>query len=109
MVEIPDDPPPTRLVVKDIEEGDGEEVEGDDTILVDYVGVYYGSGRKFESSWDNDVFKETVTMDSGELIDGWERGLAGMKVGGRRELTIPPDLAFGTDTVVYVVDLRGIE
>lgn len=109
VVKIPDGPPPDKLVVEDIEVGDGEEIEDDDTILVDYVGVYYENKEEFENSWANDVFKETVTMDSGELIDGWERGLEGMKVGGRRELIIPPDLAFETGPVLYVVDLRGIE
>jgi FKBP-type peptidyl-prolyl cis-trans isomerase len=108
-VQIPNDPPPDKLVVEDIEVGDGEEVGDGDTILVDFVGVYYEDGKEFENSWADDVFKETVTMDSGELIDGWERGLEGMKVGGRRELIIPPDMAFETGPVLYVVDLRGIE
>jgi len=109
VVEIPDDPPPDKLVVKDIEVGDGDEVEDGDTILVDYVGVYYESGREFENSWADDVFKDRYEMGSGEMIDGWKRGLEGMKVGGRRELIIPPDLAFDSYPVVYVVDLRGIE
>ncbi|HWM56068.1 MAG TPA: FKBP-type peptidyl-prolyl cis-trans isomerase [Solirubrobacterales bacterium] len=107
-VEIPDERPPTRLLVSDIEEGDGEEVGDGDTIRVDYVGVYYESGREFENSWANDAF-ETFTMGSRRLIDGWDQGLEGMKVGGRRELVIPSDLAFGNGAVVYVVDLRGIE
>jgi peptidylprolyl isomerase len=107
-IEVPDERPPTRLLVTDIEKGDGEEVKDGDTILVDYVGVYYASGREFENSWANDAF-EKFRMDSRRLIDGWEEGLEGMKVGGRRELVIPSALAFGNGAVVYVVDLRGIE
>ncbi|HEX7293008.1 MAG TPA: FKBP-type peptidyl-prolyl cis-trans isomerase, partial [Solirubrobacterales bacterium] len=109
VVNVPDARPPKDLVVKDIVKGDGEEVEDGDTILVDYVGVYYESGREFENSWADVVFKERYVMGSGEMIDGWKKGLEGMKVGGRRELIIPPDQAFDSYPVIYVVDLRGIE
>lgn len=108
-VKIPEGPPPKELVVRDIVEGDGREVQDDDTILVDYVGVYYESRRKFENSWAKDVFKERYQMDSDELIDGWKQGLEGMRVGGRRELVIPSRLAFGNGVVVYVIDLREIK
>lgn len=108
-VEIPDERPPTRVLVTDIEKGDGEEVEDGDTILVDYVSVYYESGRELENSWADTAFKRKFKMDSGELIDGWEEGMEGMKVGGRRELIIPSDLVFGKEALISVIDLRGIE
>ncbi len=110
-IEVPDERPPTRVLVTDIEEGDGEEVEDGDTIIVDYVGVYYESGREFENSWTGSAFKKKFEMGSRELIEGWQQGMKGMKVGGRRELIIPAVLGFGSgsEALVYVIDLRGIE
>lgn len=107
-VGVPAGPPPTKLVVKDIEEGDGEEVKDGDKISVAYVGVNIKTGKEFESTWGGKAPSE-FKMDSGELIKGWERGIEGMKVGGRRELIVPADLAYGRDPLVYVVDLVGIE
>lgn len=112
-VELPEGPPPTELVVEDIEEGDGEVVKDGDTIVVDYVGVNYKTGKEFESTWDESKGKEGrpagFEMDSGKLIKGWEQGIEGMRVGGRRELIIPSELAFKTGVVIYIIDLLGIQ
>ena len=107
-VEVPESPPPKEVVVNDIEVGDGEEVKDGDKILVAFVGVNIKTGEEFESTWDAKGQSE-FKMDSGELIKGWEQGIEGMKVGGRRELIVPPDLAYGKDPLVYVVDLVGIK
>jgi peptidylprolyl isomerase len=105
-IEIPDGPPPTEVVVEDIEEGDGDAVKAGDTIVVEYVGVNYKTGKEFETTWGKPVkFKK----DGGELIKGWEEGIEGMRVGGRRELIIPSELAFKTGDVIYVVELLEIE
>lgn len=107
-VEVPEGPPPTELVVNDIEEGDGEEIGEKDKISVAYVGVTVKDGKEFESTWDGKAPYE-FTMDGGELIEGWEQGMEGMKVGGRRELIVPSKLGYKTGALVYVVDLVGIK
>jgi peptidylprolyl isomerase len=86
-------------------------------VEVHYVGVSWSSGEQFDASWDRaDTFK--FTLGKGKVIPGWDEGLAGMRVGGRRRLTIPPDLAYGQrgaggvigpgETLVFVVDLVGV-
>jgi peptidylprolyl isomerase len=104
VIEVPDEPPPDGLAVTDIEEGDGEEVKDGEEIFVDYVGVFYKDGKKFESSWDGNA-QEAFVKGNGILIDGWEQGVEGMKVGGRRELIIPSELGYNTGVLIYVVDL----
>jgi len=113
-VTVPKGAPPKKLVVKELEEGTGAEAQSDDEVTVQYVGVDYKSGKEFDSSWSrNEPF--SFTLDAGEVIPGWDQGVAGMKVGGRRELVIPPELAYGeagappaigpNETLIFVVDL----
>ena len=117
VVKAPKGAPPKELEVKDLVEGEGDEAVSGDRVSVDYVGVNYKSGKEFDSSWSrNEPF--TFTLGAGEVIPGWDQGVQGMKVGGRRELIIPPELAYGAagsppaipknETLIFVVDLREI-
>jgi peptidylprolyl isomerase len=113
-VEIPDGPPPTDLVIEDLVVGDGIEVRAGATVDVHYVGVAWSSGNEFDASW-NRGSTFTFGLGAGQVIPGWDQGVAGMKVGGRRRLTIPPHLGYGSrgaggvikpnETLVFVVDL----
>jgi peptidylprolyl isomerase len=116
-VEIPDGPPSYQLEIEDIVEGDGEEAVNGRIVEVHYVGVAWKSKREFDASWNRgDTFK--FGLGKGQVIRGWDQGVAGMKVGGRRRITIPPDLAYGKrgaggvigpdETLVFVVDLIGV-
>jgi peptidylprolyl isomerase len=116
-VTVPKGAPPKKLVVKEIEEGSGEEAVAGDEVTVQYVGVNYKDGEEFDSSWSrNEPF--TFTLGEGQVIPGWDQGVAGMKVGGRRELIIPPELAYGeagsppaigpNETLVFVIDLLEV-
>lgn len=107
---------PTKLVTTDIVEGRGAEAEAGDTVSVHYVGVLHSDGEQFDASWDNGQ-PFSFTLGQGEVIPGWDEGVAGMKVGGRRLLVIPPDLAYGeagqgsigpNATLVFVVDLLNV-
>ncbi|HEU4738345.1 MAG TPA: FKBP-type peptidyl-prolyl cis-trans isomerase [Solirubrobacterales bacterium] len=110
--------PPKQLVTNDLEEGTGAEAKAGDEITVQYVGVNYKTGKEFDSSWSR---SEPFTFKLGEgfVIPGWEEGFEGMKVGGRRELVIPPDLGYGStgsppaippnETLVFVVDLEAVK
>ncbi len=109
--------PSYRLEVEDLAVGDGEEARAGSVVEVHYVGVSWSSGEQFDASWDRgDTFK--FTLGKGKVIPGWDEGLVGMRVGGRRRLTIPPDLAYGQrgaggvigpgETLVFVVDLVGV-
>lgn len=113
-VTVPKGPPPKKLVVKEIKKGNGATAKAGDEITVQYVGVGYESGQEFDSSWSrNEPFP--FTLGSNSVIPGWEQGIVGMKVGGRRELIIPPELAYGpagsppaigpNETLIFVVDL----
>lgn len=113
-VTVPKGAPPKKLEIKEIEEGSGAEAKSGDEVTVQYVGVGYESEEEFDSSWSrNEPF--SFTLDAGEVIPGWDQGVAGMKVGGRRELVIPPELAYGeagappaigpNETLIFVVDL----
>jgi peptidylprolyl isomerase len=117
VVKSPKGAPPKQLEVKDLVEGSGEEAKSGDEITVDYVGVDYKSGKEFDSSWSrNEPF--TFTLGAGEVIPGWDQGVEGMKVGGRRELIIPPELGYGqtgsppaippNETLIFVIDLREV-
>ena len=117
-VDVPEGPPPKQLEVRDITEGDGAEASAGDTVEVEYVGVSYSNGREFDSSWERpEPF--TFQLGAGQVIPGWDQGIDGMKVGGRRELVIPPDLAYGkqgsppaikpNETLVFVVDLLDVQ
>ncbi len=117
-VEVPTDQPPSyQLEIEDIEEGTGEEAAPGHTVEVHYVGVSWQTGKQFDASWDRgDTFK--FGLGKGQVIPGWDKGVAGMKVGGRRRITIPPDLAYGQrgaggvigpgETLVFVVDLVAV-
>jgi peptidylprolyl isomerase len=116
-VTIPDDDPPAELVVEDLTVGEGAEAVPGSTVTVHYVGVAWSNGRQFDASWDrNDTF--AFGLGAGQVISGWDEGVAGMKVGGRRRLTIPPHKGYGSrgaggviaggETLVFVVDLLGV-
>ena len=116
-VEIPDGDPSYQLELEDIEVGDGEEATSGKTVEVHYVGHSWSTGEQFDASWDRgDTFK--FGLGKGQVIPGWDQGVQGMRVGGRRRLTIPPDLAYGQrgaggvigpgETLVFVVDLIGV-
>ena len=116
-VEVPDHAPSYQLELEDIEVGDGDEATPGSIVEVHYVGVSWKTGRQFDASWDRaDTFK--FGLGKGQVIRGWDEGVAGMKVGGRRRITIPPDMAYGKrgaggaigpdETLVFVVDLVGV-
>ena len=91
---VPSGAAPTKLVTKEIIVGTGPEAKAGDSVTVNYVGVLYKGGKEFDSSWKrNEPF--TFTLGKGQVIPGWDQGVAGMKVGGRRELIIPAELAYG--------------
>ncbi|MEV5610874.1 FKBP-type peptidyl-prolyl cis-trans isomerase [Streptomyces sp. NPDC052225] len=113
-VDVPEGDAPPELTVRDLIVGDGPEVKPGMVVRVHYVGVTFASGKEFDSSWDRgEPFKFAV--GGGRVIKGWDRGVKGMKVGGRRELIVPPRLAYGNQspsssippgsTLVFVVDL----
>lgn len=116
-VQIPDGAPPAALEVDDLEVGEGPLAEAGHVVEVHYVGVSWSNGRQFDASWDRREPLE-FRLGAGEVIAGWDRGVDGMRVGGRRRLTIPPDLAYGRrgaggvigpdETLVFVVDLLGL-
>jgi peptidylprolyl isomerase len=117
-VTVPSGPPPQQLEVKDIEEGSAATAKAGDTVSVQYVGVGYESGEEFDASWDRgEPF--TFQLGAGMVIPGWDQGVEGMKVGGRRELIIPPELAYGeagsppsigpNETLIFVIDLLAVE
>jgi len=117
-IEVPKGAPPKKLVIEDIEEGTGEAAKAYDVVTVQYAGVNYKSGKEFDSSWSrNEPF--SFNLGAGEVIPGWDKGIAGMKVGGRRELIIPSQLAYGetgrpptippNETLIFVVDLLAAE
>jgi peptidylprolyl isomerase len=117
-VEVPSDQPPSyQLEVDDLTAGEGEEAVAGRAVEVHYVGVSWATGRQFDASWDRgQTFK--FTLGKGQVIAGWDQGVEGMKVGGRRRITIPPALAYGKrgaggvigpdETLVFVVDLVGL-
>jgi len=117
-VDVPSDQPPSyQLELDDITVGDGDEAASGHVVEVHYVGVSWKTGKQFDASWDRgDTFK--FGLGKGQVIAGWDQGVAGMKVGGRRRITIPPTLAYGKrgaggvigpdETLVFVVDLIGL-
>jgi peptidylprolyl isomerase len=116
-VEIPEGDPPTALVVEDLTAGDGAEAVPGTQCTMQYVGHSWSTGKQFDASWDRgEPF--TFSLGAGQVIGGWDQGVAGMKVGGRRRLTIPPELGYGSrgaggaikpnETLVFVVDLLGV-
>ncbi len=122
-IEVPSGEPPTQLESHDIVVGDGATAETGDTVDVQYVGVDYSTGTEFDASWGDDGKPGdppfSFQLGGGQLIPGWDQGVEGMKVGGRRELIIPPDLAYGAQgqppaigpnaTLVFVVDITDVK
>ena len=117
VVTVPGGAPPKALEVKELEEGSGAEAKAGDKVTVQYVGVDYKNGKEFDASWDRgEPF--SFTLGAGEVITGWDQGVEGMKEGGRRELIIPPELAYGeagappsigpNETLVFVIDLLEV-
>ena len=106
-------PPPTELVITDIVVGDGAEATTGARVLVHYVGVDFETGEQFDASWDRG---EAIEFPLQGLIAGWQQGIPGMKVGGRRQLVCPPALAYGESgghrlsgrTLVFVIDLLNV-
>ena len=117
-VTVPSGKPPTKLVVKDIVKGTGATAQAGDTVSVHYVGVSYANRKQFDASWDRRQ-PFTFQLGGGMVIPGWDQGIVGMKVNGRRELIIPPDLGYGAqgqppaiapnDTLVFVIDLLRVQ
>lgn len=115
-VTIPEGAAPTDLLIEDIIVGDGHEAQSGMAVDVHYVGVSWSTGKQFDASWDRrDTFQ--FRLGAGQVISGWDKGVAGMKLGGRRRLTIPPHMGYGAqgaggvikpnETLVFVVDLLG--
>lgn len=116
-VTIPAGNPPADLVIDDLVVGDGKEATAGSNVEVHYVGVAWSTRREFDASWNRgDTFE--FRLGAGQVISGWDQGVAGMKVGGRRSLTIPPHLGYGSqgaggvikggETLVFVVDLLNV-
>lgn len=110
-IEFPDGPAPSELVIEDVTVGDGTEAVPGGTVQVHYLGVEYDTGEEFDSSWNRG---EAISFPLRGLIQGWQDGIPGMRVGGRRKLTIPPELAYGPaggghqlsgKTLIFVIDL----
>jgi peptidylprolyl isomerase len=117
LIEFPDGPAPTELQIDDITIGDGDEATPGHQVVVHYVGVAHSTGEEFDSSWNrNSPF--TFGLGAGQVIAGWDQGVAGMRVGGRRQLTIPAKLGYGDrgaggaikggETLIFVVDLLQV-
>lgn len=112
-IEFPDGPAPAELQIVDVVEGSGEEALASSTVDVHYLGVEYDSGEEFDSSWSRG---ESINFPLRALIQGWQVGIPGMKVGGRRKLIVPPAQAYGTSgghplsgkTLIFVIDLLGV-
>ncbi len=118
VVQVSGEAPPDELVVEDIVEGSGPAAEAGDVAIMQYVGVLHDTGEQFDASWDRGA-PFTFTLGQGDVIAGWDQGIEGMATGGRRELVIPPELAYGEtgsgsgsigpdETLVFVVDLVGL-
>jgi len=117
VIEIPEGDPPTELVIDDLTVGDGDEAVAGKRCTMQYVGHGWSTRKQFDASWDRgEPF--SFQLGAGMVIGGWDQGVAGMKVGGRRKLTIPPELGYGQrgagrdikpgETLVFVVDLLAV-
>lgn len=116
-IDFPVGDPPTDLIIEDITIGDGTQATPGTTVSAHYVGVAYSTGEEFDSSWGRGA-PLGFPLGQGRVIKGWDRGIEGMAVGGRRKLTIPPHLAYGDrgagsaiapgETLIFVVDLVAV-
>jgi len=113
-LDFPEGPAPEQLDIVDIVVGDGAEAAPGATVDVHYLGVEYDTGEEFDSSWNRG---QSINFPLGSLIAGWQQGIPGMKVGGRRKLTVPAHLAYGPagsghrlsgKTLIFVIDLLGV-
>ncbi len=116
-VDFPGGPPPGDLEITDLVVGDGAEARPGQAVKVHYVGVAFSTGEEFDASWNRgEPF--VFPLGAGRVIAGWDQGVSGMRVGGRRQLTIPPHLGYGDrgaggvikpgETLIFVVDLLGV-
>jgi len=117
-IDFPGGEPPADLEIKDIWEGDGPVAQAGQTVSVHYVGVAFSTGEEFDASWNRGTPLQ-FQLGAGQVIAGWDKGVQGMKVGGRRQLTIPAHLAYGDrgagggaiapgETLIFVCDLVGV-
>ena len=114
----PSGSPPRKLVKQDIVKGKGPGAKAGDTVTVNYVGMNFSNGVEFDSSWDSGA-AFPVQLGAGTVIEGWDKGLVGMRKGGRRMLTVPPELAYGpegypptiapNETLIFAIDLVAIK
>lgn len=117
-IDKPQGAPPADLVIDDLVVGDGAEATPGHNVVVHYVGVSHSTGQQFDASWDRGS-PFSFPLGAGRVIKGWDQGVAGMRVGGRRQLTIPAKLGYGDrgagaaikpgETLVFVVDLLNVE
>ena len=117
-IEIPEGTPPAKLKSEDLIPGKGAAAESGQSLSVNYVGVSYSTGKEFDSNFGSGQPFE-FDLGGGMVIPGWDQGIEGMKVGGRRRLTIPPDLAYGPQgqppviepnaTLIFEIDLLGAQ
>ena len=117
-IDFPEGPPPDQLEVSDLIEGDGPEATAGSTVKVHYVGVTHSTGEEFDASYNRGAPLE-FRLGIGQVIQGWDTGVQGMKVGGRRKLVIPPHLAYGErgaggvikpgETLIFVCDLVAVD
>jgi peptidylprolyl isomerase len=111
--------PPQGLQVRDVVQGNGRVAATGDQLSVQYVGVSWSTGQEFDSSWSRGKKPFKFSLGSGQVIPGWDQGLVGMRKGGRRELVIPPNMAYGArgqppsigpnETLVFVIDLQTVK
>ena len=116
-IDFPDGPPPSELEINDVTEGEGQEAAAGRTVSVHYVGVAHSTGEEFDASYNRGEPLQ-FRLGVGQVISGWDQGVQGMKVGGRRQLVIPPHLGYGDrgaggvikpgETLIFVVDLVDV-
>ena len=117
-IDFPGGEPPADLQITEVTEGDGAEAKAGQTVDVHYIGVAHSSGEEFDASYNRGA-PLSFRLGVGQVIAGWDQGVQGMKVGGRRQLVIPPHLAYGDrgaggvigpgETLIFVVDLVGVK
>lgn len=116
-IDFPEHEVPTDLITKDVIEGDGPEAKPGDTVSAHYVGVAFSTGEEFDASWNRGAPLD-FKVGAGQVIQGWDQGIPGMKVGGRRRLEVPAAMAYGDrgagsviapgEALIFVVDLMGV-